>query len=204
MDERLDASTGACPWTAGEAQSPSMTRQSLVRLLSGAVISSALAGCNPARAPAPAPTSQAAPSAAAGAQPQGAAVKTFGAAISKAGASPVASVFANPEAFDGKTVIVDGAVRAACQRKGCWMELAPSLEHSAPGCRVTFKDYGFFVPTNSMGSHARVEGVVAVRTIDPAEVAHLESEGGSFPNKASDGSAKELRIVATGVELRRD
>jgi hypothetical protein len=29
----------------------------------------------------------------------------------------------------------------------------------------------------------------------------MEQEGGRFANKQPDGSAKELRIVATGVEL---
>ena len=31
----------------------------------------------------------------------------------------------------------------------------------------------------------------------------MESEGGRFPNKNPDGTATELRIVASGVELQR-
>jgi hypothetical protein len=121
----------------------------------------------------------------------------------KAGdAQPIAQVIAAPDQFANKPVLVSGTVRAACARKGCWMELAPSLDKSAPGCRVTFKDYGFFVPTDSQGATARVEGVAEVRTIPADEVAHLASEGASF-KPAADGTAKELRIVATGVELSR-
>jgi mRNA-degrading endonuclease toxin of MazEF toxin-antitoxin module len=71
------------------------------------------------------------------------------------------------------------------------------------GARVTFKDYGFFVPTDAQGSKARVEGVVSVRELSAADVSHLESEGGKFPSKAADGTARELSIVATGVELWR-
>ncbi len=35
------------------------------------------------------------------------------------------------------------------------------------------------------------------------EVAHLEGEGGRFPGKLPDGSAREVRIVANGVALWR-
>ena len=127
----------------------------------------------------------------------------FGEAVSQAPPKPIATVLAQADSYAGKTVLVDGKVRANCTRKGCWMELAPGMDKATAGCRVTFKDYGFFVPTDAMGADARVEGIVNVRTVPPEEIAHLESEGGSFPNKQSDGTAKEIRIVATGVELRR-
>jgi hypothetical protein len=126
-------------------------------------------------------------------------VAKFGQPLSPAPALPLATVLGSPDSYGGKQLTVDGRVRAACTRKGCWMELA--ADPTGPGCRVTFKDYGFFVPTNSAGSDARVEGTLEVRTIDAAQVAHLESEGAHFAAKAPDGTAKELRLVATGVEL---
>jgi len=128
-------------------------------------------------------------------------VAVFGQPLSAAPAVPLSQVLANPDSYAGKELTVDGRVRAACTRKGCWMELAPTSENAGPGCRVTFKDYGFFVPTNSAGSTARVQGTLEVRSVDAAQVAHLESEGGKFAGKSADGSAKELRLVATGVEL---
>jgi hypothetical protein len=83
------------------------------------------------------------------------------------------------------------------------MELAEGADPKLPGCRVTFKDYGFFVPTDSAGASARVEAQLELATLSPASVDHMEREGASFPNKASDGSAREVRLIATGVELRR-
>lgn len=115
----------------------------------------------------------------------------------------LADVLKAPERFANGSVVVEGAVRQACTRKGCWMELSEAPGAATPGCRVTFKDYGFFVPTDSAGSKARVEAKVETKQIKPELVAHLESEGGLFPNKAADGSAKEIRLVATGVELWR-
>ena len=114
---------------------------------------------------------------------------------------PLAKVLAAPDEYAGKPVRVEGVVRSACTKKGCWMELA-SADAEGPGCRVTFKDYGFFVPLDSAGANARLEGLVQVKTLAKREVDHLEAEGAKFA-KAEDGTAKEIRIVATGVELRR-
>lgn len=130
--------------------------------------------------------------------------KAFGAPL--AGGVPVlslADVLAAPERFRDQTVTVEGQVRSACTRRGCWMEVAPSVDPKQAGCRVTFKDYGFFVPTDSAGAHAKVQGTLGVNRLPPERVLHLESEGGQFPHKNSDGSADELRLVATGVELWR-
>ncbi|HZA51075.1 MAG TPA: DUF4920 domain-containing protein [Myxococcaceae bacterium] len=105
-----------------------------------------------------------------------------------------------PEAHAGKTVFVEGKVRRACTKKGCWMELARS-ERGA-GVRVTFKDYGFFVPLDSAGSTARVEGVVKVAELSDERAKHYESEGAIVP-RGKDGKPREVQLVASGVELRR-
>lgn len=141
---------------------------------------------------APAPASAPAPAA-----------KSYGAEIQPGPVLSLADVLAAPERFRDQTVTVEGQVRAACTRRGCWMEVAESADPALAGCRVTFKDYGFFVPTDSAGARAKVQGTLGVSTVPPERVAHLEGEGGHFPKKNPDGSANELRLVATGVELRR-
>lgn len=127
----------------------------------------------------------------------------FGAPLGQSPAVALADVIKAPERFAEGSVLVEGEVRQACTRKGCWMELSEAPGAAAPGCRVTFKDYGFFVPTDSAGSKARVEAHVETRRVKPELVAHLESEGAKFPDKAADGSAQEVRLVATGVEMWR-
>jgi hypothetical protein len=128
-------------------------------------------------------------------------VKKLGEPIAAGAATSLASVVATPDAFAGKSILTEGFVRQVCQRKGCWMEIAATNAPEAAGARVTFKDYGFFVPKTSAGSQARLEGVVEVRTIEKAHVAHYESEGAHVAAKQADGSARELTIVAKGVEL---
>jgi len=149
--------------------------------------------------PSPAPSAVGGPAAALAPAP----AKAFGAPISPGPELGLADVLASPEQFRDRAITVEGQVRAACTRRGCWMELATGSDPKLPGCRVTFKDYGFFVPTDSAGARAKVQGTLGVNTLPPERVAHLESEGGQFPRKNADGSVEELRLVATGVELRR-
>jgi hypothetical protein len=129
--------------------------------------------------------------------------RRYGAPITDTQLVELASVLQAPERYTNKTVLVSGEVRRACTRKGCWMELSDAPDKSAPSCRVTFKDYGFFVPTNSAGAHARVQGVVELATLPVSHVEHMESEGAHFARKNPDGTAPEVRLVATGVELKK-
>ena len=130
-------------------------------------------------------------------------VQTFGTPLSTSPSYSLSDVLADPQRLAGQTIRVSGHVRKACSAKGCWMELATDSTPSAAACRVTFKDYGFFVPTDSAGAEAQVEGQVAVKRVRAAHVKHYEGEGATFPSKREDGSADEVRIVATGVELTR-
>lgn len=129
---------------------------------------------------------------------------SYGAPLSQRGPRlTLASVLEAPERFEQQQVTLEGVVRRACSRRGCWMELSTGVGDSTPGCRVTFENYGFFVPTDSAGSRAVVEGRLKVQLIRPEMVRHHESEGAVYSNKHADGSATELRLVATGVELTK-
>jgi hypothetical protein len=109
-------------------------------------------------------------------------------------------LLADPQSHVGKTVTLEGPVRQACTRKGCWMEIAKAPK--GPGVRVRFKDYAFFVPTNAAGATARLEGEVRVAELTEGRAAHWESEGAQIP-RDPDGKAREVQVMATGVELRR-
>jgi hypothetical protein len=127
---------------------------------------------------------------------------TRGEALKGAPAVKLAELLAKPQEHNGKTVLLEGQVRKACTAKGCWMELATATDAKGPGVRVTFKDYGFFVPLDSAGSQARVEGVVQVAELSESRAKHYEGEGAIIP-RGSDGKPREVQLVASGVELRR-
>jgi hypothetical protein len=101
--------------------------------------------------------------------------------------------------YSGKTVKTEGVVSAVCQGSGCWM----TLKSGDRSVRVTFKDYGFFVPMDSAGATAVMEGVFNVKTISEATAKHYASETAGGKPDAIKGDQKELSFVASGVELLR-
>ena len=107
-------------------------------------------------------------------------------------------VFRDVDAYLDKTVIVEGTVGRVCQMKGCWMEIAAKKEDL--GVRVTFKDYRFFVPTNTQGRVARLEGRFETNIFSVSDADHLIKEGVDLIRNP-DGTATELSFVAAGVEL---
>ena len=126
---------------------------------------------------------------------------TRGAALSSSTkVVPLAKVLAEPDAYTKEPVVVEGVVTTACERKGCWMQLA--AEAGKPGVRVTFKDYAFFVPLDSKGMAARAEGVTVVKKLSKKDADHLEGEGAKLSRNA-DGTANEVSFVASGVELTK-
>lgn len=104
------------------------------------------------------------------------------------------------DAFVGDIVTVEGEIENVCRMKGCWMAIA--TPESPMGVRVTFKDYGFFVPRDARGLVARMEGVFSASELSKEDADHLESEGAELSRNA-DGTVTELSFVASGVELRR-
>jgi hypothetical protein len=154
-------------------------------------------GASPAKEPA-AEKAQPAASETAAASPGGT-VGRYGAPMAPAPSVPLASLLSDPKAYSGQTVTTEGQVQRACSRKGCWMEIGAGGD----ACRVTFKDYAFFVPTDSAGAFAKIQGRLDTREVEPAAVQHLESEGARFRSKRPDGSATEVRLIASAVELAR-
>ena len=124
---------------------------------------------------------------------------TRGAAIGDSPVVMLADAVRNADAYADRSVILEGQVVKACQNKGCWLELVP--QGAERGIRVTFKDYGFFVPKDSAGHSARLEGVFERNIFSKADADHLIAEGVAL-TRNPDGTATELSFVAAGVELR--
>lgn len=123
-----------------------------------------------------------------------------GAAFTAAEEVALTDVLGAPEKFSGRTFKTSGTVARACSKKGCWMELQP--QGAERGVRVTFKDYGFFVPLDSQGATATVEGTVEVKKLSAEDAEHLAAEGAKIEKNAA-GEAIEVAMVATAVELKK-
>ncbi|MEO8382863.1 MAG: DUF4920 domain-containing protein [Acidobacteriota bacterium] len=126
---------------------------------------------------------------------------TRGAAVSRdAKVVPLTKVLESPDAYTKDAVVVEGLITTACERKGCWMQLAAG--EGQPSVRVTFKDYAFFVPLDSKGMKARAEGVTTVKKLSKADADHIEGEGAKL-KRNEDGTANEVSFVASGIELTK-
>lgn len=109
---------------------------------------------------------------------------------------------ADPGKYIGKTVRIEGVIVRSCKSEGCWLELAPSKDSKS--VRVAMKGHSFFVPLDSAGANARMEGQFKVKTIKAEEVKEMtEKDGAKFDKVNADGTVTEVSFEATGVELTR-
>lgn len=126
-------------------------------------------------------------------------VGTYGAEISEDGAISVNDMMAQLNGSDSVMVKVKGEITATCAMKGCWMNLVlPNGEEM----RVTFKDYGFFVPKEGMeGNYALIEGVVTKTLTDVETLKHYAADAGKPEEEilAITEPKEELAFVANGV-----
>lgn len=93
-------------------------------------------------------------------------------------------------------VTVTTRVAQVCQKKGCFF-IAQQGAHSA---RVSFKDYGFFVPSNISGRTVTLVGALFEREISPQQAQHFSADAGGT-NAVQPG--RQLEIVATSVLVPR-
>lgn len=104
----------------------------------------------------------------------------------------------------GKTempTVVEGPVEAVCQVKGCWMTLP---RPNGDLMRVSFTDYGFFVPKDIAGKTVVVDGTAKFETTSVDELRHYAEDEG-LPQEEIDKITEpevELVFVADGVIVR--
>jgi len=97
-----------------------------------------------------------------------------------------------------KSVLVTGKVVQVCQKKGCWMMLV----EDDIAVRVTFEDYGFFVPKDLEGRSVLAEGRFEKKTLTQGQVRHyMKDEGKSRAEiRQAKGPKEVLHFVAGGVK----
>ena len=93
-------------------------------------------------------------------------------------------------------VLVEGKIGSVCQAKGCWM----GFTSDAGDIRVTFKDYGFFVPLSVIGKTVQAEGIVEKVVLSLADSKHLVKDGGGDPESVTEPLV-EYQMVASGVVI---
>ncbi len=101
------------------------------------------------------------------------------------------------DAYVGKAFQVDTKVAKVCQKKGCFF----IAQQGDDVIRVAFRDYGFFVPTDSAGKTVTLAGELIKKEMTTEQVEHFnkDMQGGSDAVKA--GVVYE--ILANSVRIPR-
>lgn len=109
------------------------------------------------------------------------------------------TIVAALDQYDGQTVTVIGDVSSVCQVKGCWMTLQNTTTEQE--VQVTFKDYGFFVPTDLTGTVV-IRGEVREVEIPVDELRHYAEDAGKSKEEIDQITEPriDIRIVAEGVK----
>ncbi len=96
--------------------------------------------------------------------------------------------------------VIKATVVEVCPKKGCWMNVSGSKPNEV--MRVTFKDYGFFVPTELNGKEIALKGRFVKHIESIEEQQHLLKDA-KRPQSEIDAitQPKEtVRFVASGVK----
>ena len=97
--------------------------------------------------------------------------------------------------YEGSPVRVAVRVSQVCQKKGCFF----IAQDGDAFMRVSFKDYGFFVPTDISGRRVTLVGEIVGREMTPEEAAHYNEDLGEKSVAIEAGMIYE--IVATSVRV---
>ncbi len=126
-----------------------------------------------------------------------------GAAIGSAKRVSLAKALKNPSKYSDKAILVEGVIVRSCKMEGCWLELAPTKD--AKTVRIKMKDHRFFIPLDSAGLNAKVEGMMSVKTLSKEQVKHMvDEDGAKFGKINADGTVTEISFEASGIELSKN
>ena len=108
-------------------------------------------------------------------------------------------LIAQKQDYLGKEVRVSATITQVCQTKGCFF----IAMQDGKWARITFRDYAFFVPTNTANSRVLIEGVFSETKLSAAQAQHYQTDLGSSDNSADARSLQEYSIIASSVLIRK-
>lgn len=130
-------------------------------------------------------------------------VQHFGEKIDEAGVISLDNMLTKVSAGEAGTMKIKttAEVDAVCQVKGCWMTVK---KPDGKTMRVTFKDYGFFMPTDIAGKTVIIEGEAKVDTTTVDMLRHFAEDEGLPQEEIEKITEPEVDVtfIADGVILK--
>ncbi len=123
--------------------------------------------------------------------------ETFGAPLT-AGTPTLAlsEVLADADRYVDSPVLVTARVSQVCQKKGCFF----IAKDAGSVVRVSFRDYSFFIPTDSGGKEVTFEGVLERVAVSEEDAEHYDADVGEATGLAS---GPQFTFVASAVRVPR-
>ncbi len=129
----------------------------------------------------------------------------YGDDIDVAQATPIGKILADPDAYLGKTVRVEGGVLDVCPKKGCWIEIGNGEDH----IQLKVDDDVIVFPADAKGRVAAAQGEVEAIELTREKylgwLAHQAEEKGEDFDADSvelgDGPFRIIRIRGTGARI---
>jgi Domain of unknown function (DUF4920) len=129
----------------------------------------------------------------------------YGAGVTQTAAVSVDEILANPSAYAGKPVRVEGMVTDVCPKRGCWFEIAGSK----PGQKLRFKvqDGDMVFPMEAKGKFAVAEGMLAIKELSVEETKKLaeyqsKEYGIAYDPASITAPSTQVRLDGTGAMIR--
>ena len=126
----------------------------------------------------------------------------YGAEITENGALAMNEFVNQMTDIDSTSAKVKGNIVKTCKMKGCWMTVETAEGETM---RVTFKDYGFFVPQEGMeGKEVIFEGTAKKKLTSVENLKHFAQDGGASKEEieAITEPKEEIAFVASGVIIK--
>ncbi len=118
------------------------------------------------------------------------------------GALPATQLATKMGSKDKMVAKVEGTVESVCKMKGCWVKVKTG---DGQVMRVSFKDYGFFVPKDIVGRTVVMEGIAETTITPVSELRHYAQDAGKSKEEIEKITEPEkaLTFVADGVIVKK-
>jgi hypothetical protein len=126
----------------------------------------------------------------------------YGKPITLSESTRVSAILADPDAFDGKLVLVEGEITEVCEMMGCWIMVRDGDDL----IRFKVDDGVIEFPMEAKGRMVRAEGIVSVKELTVEQQItegehHADESGTTFDPATVTGPARRVQIEGQGARV---
>jgi hypothetical protein len=128
--------------------------------------------------------------------------KKYGSDLTLKDVTKVSDIYASPEKYHGKRVLVQGPIVDVCEMMGCWLALGSDKEFQT--IRFKVEDGVIVFPMSIKGKNAKVEGIIDVQTLSVEQqiaqgMEHAKEQKTTFDPKTVKGPKVDVQIKGEGA-----